>query len=472
MKHVHFIGIAGSAIAPIAVMMTKQGWKVTGSDENVFEPALSLLSDNGVGWYEGYEETRVDDADLVIIGGGPLLKNKENPEFLRAQELGKQLEGYAYLLNKYVVKEKSIVVTGSYGKSTTSSMIDWILEVAGENPSFMVGGKPADFDTGVRATDSEYSCLEGDEFVATFNFDMEPRFVHYTPKYTILSAAKWDHINVYPSEQSYIDAYHKLAKLVYENEGKLYICASGENNEKVISQYKGEYLSYMLEGRENLLETDINYLAKEIKHQLDLSSFIVELNGEELGIFETQMLGDHNIENCLASVAVLHDLGIPISKIQEGIKTYSGIKRRQEVIGRMPNGALVLDDFAHSPMKAQATLEAIRTRYKDNKVIAIYYPRPSEREDRTTLEWYPGVFDSADEVVIPRIFVKKSTPKEFRLYGKDFVEYIGKTQPNVHYKPRDEDIIKFIKENSDPTTIVVFMSASDWRGIIEDLINS
>lgn len=470
MKKIHFIGIAGSAIAPLAVMMKELGWEVSGSDENVYEPALSLLNSYKIKWSEGYDVERVKDADLIILGGAPLIKNDENPEFAEAKRIGKQIEGYAYLLKEYVVKEKSIVVTGSYGKTTTSAMINWILEVAGKNPSFMIGGKPVNFDTGVRTTESEYSCLEGDEFVATFGFDMQPRFLHYKPKYAILSSTKWDHINVYPTEESYIEAFHKLANLVEQNQGKLYLCTSGENNEKVEAHYNGELITYMLEGLTSLISKDIDYLATNIIHNNDKTRFKVSYKSSDLGEFETEMIGNHNVENCLAAIALSHDLGIDLSKIKEGIATFKGIKRRQELRGQMSNGAIVIDDFAHSPVKAKATLEALRTRYKDNKIIAIYFPRLTSGEDRRTLDWYPGVFDLANEVIIPKIIVKKTTPKEQRIYGKEYVEAIQKTQPNAHYIPRDEDLIKFIRENSDQDTVVVFMSASGWRGLIEELI--
>src|SRR5690606_5194560 len=154
--------------------------------------------------------------------------------------------GYAYALRMLVVREKSIVVTGSYGKTTTTAIVTWILECAGENPSFMIGGKPVNFPTGVRSTDSNYSVLEGDEFASAYGFDMEPRFLSYNPTYTILSSTKWDHLNLYKTEDSYISAFRKLAKEVEKNRGVLFICASGENNEKVLSSYAGKSVVYAL----------------------------------------------------------------------------------------------------------------------------------------------------------------------------------------------------------------------------------
>ncbi|WKZ31204.1 MAG: Mur ligase family protein [Candidatus Dojkabacteria bacterium] len=472
-QHIHFIGIAGSAIAPVAILMKSLGHKVTGSDEAVYEPARTLLSEAGVEWSEGYDAERIKPADLVILGGAPLMVDINNPEFLAAKELGKQLEGYAYLLKQYVVKDESIVVTGTYGKTTTSALVNWILDVAGENPSFMIGGKPQNFENGVRMTDSKYSCLEGDEYLAVFHFDEEPRFLRYAPKYAILSAAKWDHINVYPTEDSYVDAFKKLPAEVNKNGGKMYVCASGENNAKAVAEYDGELILYMLEGRDSsqFEGRDVNYLAKEIRTEGGKTLFTVELNGGIIGDFETELIGDFNVENCLAAITITHDLGIDIAKIKEAISTFKGIMRRLELKGYTSRGSSVIDDFAHSAVKAKATLDTLRVTYPDRKLICIYYPRPSEREDKNVLSWYEGAFDSADLMILPRIFVKKSTEKEQRIYGKDYIEVISKTQPNAHYVPRNEDIVKLIKENEEDESIIVFMSAGGWGDLMESLID-
>lgn len=472
-QHIHFIGIAGSAIAPLAIMAKEMGHKVTGSDEAVYEPARTLLSQAGVEWSEGYDASRVEPADLVILGGAPLMVDIANPEFLAAKELGKQLEGYAYLLRKYVVKEESIVVTGTYGKTTTSAIVNWILECAGENPSFMIGGKPQNFENGVRATDSKYSCLEGDEYLAVFHFDPEPRFVRYAPKYAILSATKWDHINVYPTEQSYIDAFKKLPREVTKNSGKMYVCASGENNAKAVEEYRGKMLLYMIEGHDHSQfgNREVEYIANNIESTAGKTTFDVKFRGELIANFESMLIGEFNIENCLAAVAVTHDLGISIDKIVEGIATFKGIMRRLELKGYTEKGSPVIDDFGHSATKAKATLDTLRETYPDRKIIAIYYPRPSEREDKNVLDWYHGAFDSADLMILPRIFVKKSTEKENRIFGKDYIDVIKRTMSNAHYIPREEDIIKMIKENDDGESIIVFMSAGGW-GVLMDRIIS
>lgn len=467
---VHFAGIAGSASAPIAIMMRDQGWEVTGSDSNVWEPALSLLNNAGVEWTEGYPPELIDDADITVFAGESLYQVPENPQLTRAIELGKPILGFANVVGEILVKEKSLVITGAYGKSTTSSIVANILDRAGVNPSFMIGGKPKDFDSGVHNTDSQYSIVEGDEYVTTVGRDLSPKFKYYKPKYGLITATKWDHLDVYPTEQKYIDAFIGFAKQVEKNEGNLILCASGENNDKVEADYNGKLTSYMLKGKEKILQTDVNYVATDITFTQEKTTFNVMLNGELLGEFQTDLMGLPNVENCLAAITITHRAGIELKAIQKGIKSFSGIKRRQEIIGKTKNGAIVMDDFAHSPMKVQAGLETIRTRYKNVGVHVIYKPRLNELGDREVLKGYSQAFTLADTTIIPKIKIKKSTKKEDRIRGKDLVDAIKTSQPNTIYMPKEESIVEFVnsvKEND----LVVFMSGGGWGGLLEEVLN-
>lgn len=474
MKHIHFIGIAGSAIAPIAKMMKNLGWKVTGYEHNrVWEPMKSVLKNAGIEYYEIEPNLEnIADADLVVIGGSVLMKNENDPEFTEAKRLGKKIVGYADLLRDHVVKKNSVVVSGTYGKTTISALLAWILEVAEVNPSFMSGGQPLNFESGVRSTDSEYSVVEGDEYVSVWGFDMEPRFIYYKPKFTLMTSAKWDHLNVYPTEESYIEAFNKLALRTSQNKGVLLLCASGENLEKVKKSYKGKVFTYIMQEKEKekRIQGGVDYTGEVIEYLHDKTVFRVYEGPELLWEFETPMIGQHNVENCVAAIAMARILGIDLLPIEKAMKTFKGVKRRQEVKGVSSKGATVIDDFAHSPVKVKATLEALRTRYSDNKIIVVFGPHASTLSDPESLKWYPHTLDAADYVIIPKVTVKKSTPKENRVYGKDIVEAIAKSQPNVEYIPVNENIVLKIKEMSDENTVVAFMSSGSWDGLIEAVL--
>jgi len=481
---VHFIGIVGIAIAPLAKMMKEIGWEVTGSDEQAFEPMLSFLNNNKIDWKEGFDAQRVHGADLVIINGAAILKHPDNVEVAEAKKLGIPTYGYPYLIGEHIIKENSIVVTGSVGKTTTSCILAWLLDYCGLNPSYMTGGQPVNFDSGVRRTDSKYSVLEGDEFASAFGFDNEPKFIYYKPTHSIITSAKWDHLNLYPTESSYIDAFRKLIRLTSENQGIVLINSAGDNNDTLYSEItkgllelpKESVFSYSCE-QEPKFKAKTHYESKLITTidentdtDVNFTEFEFFKNDLCLGKYKTLMLGRANIEDCTATIAMCDILGLDLNKVSQGLAEFKGIKRRQEILGTNSKGAIIMDDLAHSTIKAKATLEALRSRYKTEKIVAVFDPHASSLSDRQSLEWYPGTFDSADEVIIPKVIVKKSTPKENRVYGTDIIEAIKKTQSNVSYIPMDDDIVKYLLNISSPETLIVFMSSGGWRGIIERVL--
>jgi UDP-N-acetylmuramate: L-alanyl-gamma-D-glutamyl-meso-diaminopimelate ligase len=470
MKKIHFIGIAGKAIAPIAKMMQDLGWKVTGSDINVFEPMPTLLNKNGIEWYEGFDPNRVHNVDKVLIGGSMLMKDKNNPEFLEAIKLGHKPVGYEALIRDFVLKENSIVVAGTYGKSTTSAIMIWILKEAGINPSFMTGGQPVNYESGVESTNSEYSVLEGDEFVSVWGYDMTPRFHYYNPKYAILTATQWDHVNIYPTEQEYIDSFKKFAKILVKQNGFLVSALNGVNNDLIreyVNTLGGVNYTYCVS---NSNMNSVADFTAEITGFNDIyTQFTVKYKTEVIGEFETELIGQHNIENCLSTIALSYLLKIDMRKVESAIKSFKGLKVHLELVGKNANGAKIYTDLAHSAVKAKATLEALRERYKDESITVVFDPHASSLSDKKSLEWYPGAFDQADEVIIPQVSVKKSTPKDERVYGIDIVKSIKSTQPNTYYIPIDENIVKYLTEK-DSDTIIIFMSGGGWREIVNQTI--
>ncbi len=465
-KNVHFIGIAGSAIAPLAVMMGNLGWRVTGSEHNrVWEPAKSLLARNEIKYTEmEYDLSLVRNADLVIIGNSALLSDTDHPEFIEAQKLNKEIQPFPYLVGKFITKDKSIVITGSYGKSSITSAVAYILDKLGKKPAFMLGGKPLDFSEGVRAgLDTQYSVVEGDEYISAMNFDMKAKFLYYEPKYTLITSLKWDHADLYRTLDDYVEAFRKLVLYTEQNQGAILFNANGENMDKLqLDKYNLPKSFYSMEDVE-IAYAQRGYIATDISTDGGFTVLIKECGKcRSLGKFKTRLIGIHNIENMLAAVAMVHqtcESDLDIVQLQNAVQSFSGVSRRLEIVGKTLKGALLVDDFAHSPVKAKATLTALRQRYPDKKILAIYYPRLSLNQNRETLKWYPGCFDAADEVIVPRIIAKKDTPREDRVYGKDIVEAIGKSNPNVKYMPIEESMIEYVLENSDEETIIVIMSA-------------
>lgn len=448
--------------------MASDGWKVSGSDQAVWEPALSLLNNAGIKWYEGYDCGRIDDQDLVIVGSGPLMADPENPEFLKAKELGLKAISFPELAGEILVNEENIVVTGTYGKSTTSSMVAWLLEYAKKSPSYLIGGKPVNFERGVhRNKDSKYSVLEGDEFVTLYGHDMSPKFVHYKPKHTVISAAMWDHTDVYKTEGDYIDAFINLVELTNKNGGTVYTTPAGKNIDKVVSK-ADRLVTYAVEERLQASDT-VNYLATNVEIQDGSSRFSVTHNDNNLGEFEMNMIGKHNVENALAAITVLSELGIDTDTLKEGLATYGGIKRRQEKRGVSKKGAIVIDDFAHSAEKARSTIHAIREAYPDHKIVALYSPRISSLQNRKEIDFYKGAFMGVDHVVLPKILAPKSA--EEIITARDLIDVIEEhSKVEVKYMTKDEKIKAHVTDIDSEDTLFLFMSGSSWDHIISELV--
>ncbi len=463
MSKVHFIGIAGSAIAPLAVMMRDLGWEVTGSEHNkVWEPAKSVLAKKGIKYTElEYDLKLVKEADLVIIGNSALLQNPNHPEFIYAKKLGKEIKPFPYLVGKYITSSKSIVIAGSYGKSTITTAVACFLDKLGKNPNFLIGGKPIDYDDGVRVSNNtEYSVVEGDEYISAFNYDMTPKFLYYEPDYTLITSLKWDHADIYRTEEDYIESFKKLADITRK---KIVINVNGEN----ISRLNLDgCVKYGIDGK-----GDPDFFARNIKPDGEFELY----NGENLiGKFKTKLIGKHNIEDLVGAIAIIFtacENSVDINALKNAVNTFNGTARRLETVGQNIKGATIIDDFAHSPVKAKATLDALRYKYPDKKIIAVYYPRLSLNQNRETLKWYAGAFDNADEVIIPRIIAKKETPKEDRIYGKDITDAIKETQPNVQYMPIEDNMLDYLDKISDKNTIIVIMSSSSVDLIRERLLN-
>lgn len=477
MKHIHFTGICGVATAPIAKMFKDMGWKVTGSDSKTsgWGPIADFLKENNLPCILGYSERNLAELDSVpdlLVQGGSAWSVWPNPEIEWAKKNNVKVISFPEALRDFLIKPKSVVVAGTYGKTTISALLTWILKIAGKDPSFMTGAVALNFKSGVENTKSDYSVVEGDEHPTLRYGDELPKFMYYKPKYTIITSTKWDHLNVFPTEKLYIDAFRNLAKLTMKNKGILLLNSAGENNEQVKKEFKGKAYTYMLKEKEDekKISGKVDYLGEIIEYFKDKTVFRVYEGTDLLWEFETSLIGEHNVENCVSAIAMARILGIDLQPVEEAIKTFKGIKRRQEIRGKMKNGAIIIDDLAHSPVKVKAALQALRTRYKEKKIIAVFDPHASSLANPKTLSWYPGKFDSSDLVIIPKVVVKKSTPKEKRIYGLDIVSAIKKTNPNVEYIPIDQKIIEKINKITDENTVIVFMSSGSWRGIIEELL--
>jgi len=460
-KKAYFIGIAGKTMAPLAKAFQGLGWQVSGSDhKGIYPPMSTYLLENKISYTEGYNQKNVPlDADLVVAGRSALLVDPQNPEYLRAKELNLNVKSYPEVLADYLVKKNSVVISGTYGKTTISSLVTWILENAGLNPSYMTGGICLNLKDGVKITNSNYSVVEGDESPALFETD-PPKFMFYKPKYLFLTATKWDHPEVFKNEKEYLKAFKKLVQLL-PSDGFL-IYNKDSVSRFVLEKFSGRKLSY------SFADLDADFWVKEVIRQKEKTFF--KVSGEnEIFDLQTVLLGDHNLENICGAIALCSSLNIKKEIIEDSVKSFLGVRTRLEFLGKF-GGRFLYWDLAQHPQKVKGTVFALRQHYPKERIIVVYHPAASGLKYRQILPTLANVFDPVDRVIVAKAGSLKGISKKDRLSGLDLTKAIAKTQKNVFYQPVKEKIIDYLQKNTKEGEVIVFLSSGglEFVSLIEE----
>jgi len=417
-KHVHIIGIAGVTMAPLAVLYKNLGWKVTGSDKAFFPPMSTHLEENDIVIMPGFKAEHLDPKpDLVIVMA---FITKKNPELYYAIENNIPYKTYSEVLPELIEKENSIVVAGSRGKTTIAALVSWLLEEAGHNPSFMIGGIAKNFTSGMRKTDSIWSVMEGDEY-PTSSWNKRSKFLDYNPRYLILTGVTWDHVDIFTTKEEYNDTYIALVKKM-PKDGVIIANSEDENLKEILKHASAKVCWYVPEEPKFYVPV-LLALAKEI-----------------------------NIEE---------------SAVNRALETFKGIKRRQEV-RYSGSDVVVIDDNAHSPEKVEGVLKIIRSEYPNASVITIYEPG-SRNEIALNQEAYSECFKKSDYIFLPRISTMK---RENANFGEELTNRYSKNYTHMRYIPNDADLIKEVQKTaSGKKAVILFMSQKGFRGMIDEFIS-
>ncbi|MBK7933735.1 MAG: UDP-N-acetylmuramate:L-alanyl-gamma-D-glutamyl-meso-diaminopimelate ligase [Pyrinomonadaceae bacterium] len=416
--HYHLIGICGTAMASLAGMLQARGHKVTGSDQNVYPPMSTQLEALGIEIMSGYKAENVDTPrDCTVVGNTIMRGNPELEEVLNRKLLYRsQAE---VVREEFIRGRRSLVVAGTHGKTTTTSIAAWICEVGGLDPTFLVGGVVQNFGQSFRVTDSDYFVIEGDEYDTAF-FDKKPKFMSYLPEIAIVNNIEFDHADIYKDIDAIKWQFSRLMNLVPGN-GRLICGIDSPVVVEVLDQMKGKlYTTVETFG----LSEDAKWQARDIEFTSDGTRFQVYCSGENWAEFTTNMIGEFNVRNCLAVIIAADTWGLSKEKIQEAFDTFKSVKRRMEIRG-VERGVTVIDDFAHHPTAVDETLKALRQRYTNNRLIAIFEPR--SRSSRLSIfeEKYRAAFSHADQVIIAGVF----NPEDAKTYGD--VMNVGRLVANI-----------------------------------------
>ena len=464
--HYHLIGVCGTAMASLAGMLQARGHHVTGSDQNVYPPMSTMLRDLGINVLQGYNRENLTPApDCVIVGNAIPRGNPEVEETLRRKLL--------YRSQAEVVKEEfirgrhSLAVAGTHGKTTTTSIAAWVMDQGGLDPSFLIGGVAQNFGSSFRVTQSDYVIVEADEYDTAY-FDKGPKFMHYLPELAIVNNIEFDHADIYKDLDAVKLAFRRFMNLVPEN-GRLIAGWDSPNVRAVVESF-GPRLFTQVETFGTSGES--RWQVRNPDFSGGLSSFDVYREDQLWGQFQTPLLGEFNLLNCLAVIIAADAWGVDQDKIRHALAAFKNVKRRAEVRGE-ERGVTVIDDFAHHPTAVRETLRALRARYKDRRLIAIFEPRSWSSRLAVFQHDYANAFLAADYVVVANVFdSQKVTEKGRALDTNELIEAISQQgKPALALSGADEIVTHILPELREGD-VVAIMSNGGFGGIHEKLLTA
>jgi UDP-N-acetylmuramate: L-alanyl-gamma-D-glutamyl-meso-diaminopimelate ligase len=464
--HYHLIGICGTAMASLAGMLQARGHKVTGSDQNVYPPMSTQLQELGIEILNGYKAENADvGADCIIVGNTISRGNAELEEVLNRKLFYRsQAET---VKEEFIRGRRSLVVAGTHGKTTTTSIAAWIAEVGGLNPSFLVGGIVQNFGASFRVCDSDFFVIEGDEYDTAY-FDKKPKFMHYLPEIAIVGNIEFDHADIYRDLHEIKFQFSRLMNLVPSN-GRLIVGIDSPVVREVLDEMRDKLFTKV--------ETfgtsdDARWQARYIDFSGDVTRFTVFKDGNTWYEFETHLIGEFNVRNCLAVIIAADAWGISREKMQEAFHTFKSVKRRVEVRG-VEKGVTVIDDFAHHPTAVEETLKALRMKYEGKRLIAVFEPRSWSSRLAVFQEPYKKAFNYADYVIIAGVY---NTSKASEL-GKvlDVEELVGDIElqgkPAMSF-PDADSIVEHLLPELKTGDVVAIMSNGGFGGIHEKILKA
>ena len=430
---IHFVGVCGTAMASIAAMCRELGHTVTGSDENVYPPMSTFLESRGIRIMAGYHEANLDhQPDLIVIGNA---MKRGNPEIERALDERLNICSLPELVRDHFIQgNHSIVVAGTHGKTTTTSLLAWVMESAGLAPGFLIGGMPNNFGCGARPGRGKHFVIEGDEYDTAF-FDKRSKFVHYLPDTVILNNIEFDHADIFRDLWAVKRAFRQLVAIVPR---RGLIVANGEDAN--VRDIVGG------------APCRVRFFTKD-----DAAGFTLP------------MAGEHNQHNAAAVVVCAAEVGLSREQIQRGFSTFTGVKRRMEVRGEAA-GVTVLDDFAHHPTAIAETIRAIRQQYPQRRLWALFEPRSNTTRRNVFQRELAESLSLADGVFISRVDRLQELSENERLNPEAIVERLRSGGKMAEYSPNADEIVNRLVPNLHDRDVVAVFSNGKFDGIHDKLL--
>ncbi|HEV8543336.1 MAG TPA: UDP-N-acetylmuramate:L-alanyl-gamma-D-glutamyl-meso-diaminopimelate ligase [Verrucomicrobiae bacterium] len=454
MKSVHFVGICGTAMASAAAAMVERGYVVTGSDQNVYPPMSTFLAEKGIPVISGYSENNLrDKPDLVVIGNAISRGNLE-AEAVLEQKL--RYCSLPELLREFFIRgRKSLVVTGTHGKTTTSSLLAWVFEHSRKNPSYLIGGIPNNLQQGARFTDSEFFIIEGDEYDTAF-FDKRSKFVHYLPEVVIINNIEFDHADIFENLGAIQLSFKRLINLVPRN-GLLLGNGDDGNIEPLLGVKHCPIARFGFGENCGIRATDL---------RLDGAGSRFRVGGHD---FQVPLIGELNVRNALAVVACARHYGLSEAEIQSAFDTFMGVKRRMEIRG-VSGGVTVIDDFGHHPTAIRETMRALRVRFPGQRVWAVFEPRSNTTRRNVFQNEITEALAMADGVVVAQVARLEQLQPHERLDPERLIRSLQESGRRAFYLPNADAIVERLASEVRKGEVVCVFSNGGFGGIHEKLL--
>ncbi len=468
-RKAHFIGICGAGMSGAAILMREGGWEVSGSDDGFYPPVSDLLQKAGLPCRSPYDAANIPpDSDLIVIGKHAKLVPESNPEVRRAFELRDQgrleVKSYPEALQGLTKERHSIVVAGSYGKSSTTALLAWILTDNGKNPGYFIGAVPIDFESNARLGSGQFFVLEGDEYPSA-NWDPTSKFLYYNARTVVLTSGEYDHFNEFPTESAYLEPYRRLVGLI-PPDGLLASCVDGAHVPALSSEAGCRVVTYS--GR---AESDAQYRAGIPTFEGVWTRFALLQGAREVAQIQTRMFGRHNLENVAGAAAALLELdAVTPEQFAESVRRFRGLRRRLEL--KTERSAVpVYEDLSSSRPKAIAALAALRERYPASRIHAVFQPHTFSFRSRKALEWYPGMFEAADSVLIFSPPALRGLGSEEELSHDEIVASIRAGNPiPVRTVTSPIETVEHLRSAIRPGDVILLMTSGAMGGAIPSIV--
>ena len=457
--HYHLIGIGGTAMGSLAGMLIKAGHRVTGSDEAVYPPMSDELERLGISVFEGYRPENLDRRPDVIVIGNAI--SRGNPELEHLLN-----EGLYYTSMPAVIQEEflrgrhSIVVAGTHGKTTTTSLMAWAMDQAGQSPSFLIGGVAENFSSSFRVTGGKYFVIEGDEYDTAY-FDKGPKFMHYRPRTVILNNIEFDHADIYRDIEAVEFAFSRLINLVPGN-GNL---IAGWDSELVRKLAPRAFCPVAPFGTGE----GPGWRATSVDFGGELTSFVVMADQKLFGRYRTPLTGMFNVRNCLGVIAASERLGLDRKAVAEAMVTFKSVKRRMQVRG-VARGVTIIDDFAHHPTAVRETLQAARQKYPGSPITAVLEPRSYTAQLKSFQTDFVNSLALADRIIISGLFHPERYTRDSGASPAEMARQLKKMGRDAASIENPDQIVSELAHTVKSGEIVVIMSNGAFGGIHDKLL--